>query len=175
MALQIGHRLSVDFDLFSSEELPPNLLRQVKRVFSSSSVSVTYRVPEQLNLLIDNIQTTFFFYEYPVVDPFVEYRGVSLVSIREIAAMKAFAVGKRLSYKDYVDWYFMLKEGYVGLEEVISLCKKKFGNDFNDRLFLGQLVSLEDIPSQKIDFLRDAPDRATIEEFLKDTVRNLAL
>jgi len=175
LALQIGHRLSVDFDLFSSTILPPNLLRQVKRVFSNSSISVTYRVPEQLNLLIDNIQTTFFYYEYPVVDPFVEYKGVPLVGVREIASMKAFAVGKRLAYKDYVDWYFMLEEGYVNLEEVISLCAKKFGNDFNDRLFLGQLVSLEDIPLQKIDFLRNPVDSGTIERLLKETVRNFKL
>ncbi|MEK7542355.1 MAG: nucleotidyl transferase AbiEii/AbiGii toxin family protein [Patescibacteria group bacterium] len=175
LALQIGHRLSVDFDLFSFQELPPNLLRQVKRVFSKSSLSVTYRVPEQLNLLIDNVKTTFFFYEYPVADSFVEYRGVSLASVREIAAMKAFAVGKRLAYKDYVDWHFMLKEEHVTLEEILLLCEKKFGNDFNDRLFLGQLVSMEDISSQKIEFLRDAVDRATIEEFLKDTVRNFKL
>ena len=127
LALQIGHRLSVDFDLFTFKELPSNLLSQVKRIFPHSSVAVTYRVPEQLNLLINNIKTTFFFYEYPVVDPFVEYQKVSLASIPEIAAMKAFAVGKRLSYKDYVDWYFLLKEGYVKLGEVIPFCQKKFG------------------------------------------------
>ncbi|HEX9721737.1 MAG TPA: nucleotidyl transferase AbiEii/AbiGii toxin family protein [Candidatus Paceibacterota bacterium] len=175
LALQIGHRLSVDFDLFSSEKLPPNLLGQVKRVFSNSSIVVTYRAPEQLNLLIDNIQTTFFHYEYPVVNPFTEYKGVPLVSIQEIAAMKAFAVGKRLAYKDYIDWYFMLKEEYVTLQEVISLCTQKFGNDFNDRLFLGQLVFMEDIPTQKIDFLRDPVGREKIQAFLEVLVRHFEL
>lgn len=175
LALQIGHRLSVDFDMFSSTPLQPNLLRQVKRVFSDSSIQVTYRVPDQLNLLIDNIQTTFFYYEYPVVNPFVEYKGVPLVDVQEVAAMKAFAVGKRLAYKDYVDWYFMLQEGHTSLGEVILLCEKKFGNDFNDRLFLGQLVSMEDIPTQKIDFLRDPVERKTIEIFLREAVKNFKL
>jgi len=58
---------------------------------------------------------------------------------------------------------------------MLSFCQKKFGNDFNDRLFLGQLASLEDIPTQKIDFLRDAVDRATIQRFLETTVRNFEL
>lgn len=172
LALQIGHRLSVDFDFFSSDELTSNLLQRIKRVFHASTISVTYRAPEQLNVLIDNIQTTFFRYPYPVLNPFTRYQDVSLASIREIAAMKAFAVGKRLSYKDYVDWYFLLKEGYVKIEEMLPFCQKKFENDFNDRLFLGQLVSLQDIPTQKIDFLRDAVDRATIRKFLEATVRN---
>ena len=107
LALQIGHRLSVDFDWFTSEELPDNLLQKVKRVFSSCLISVTYRSPEQLNVLIAGIQTTFLQYPYPVVDALVSYRGLALASVREIAAMKALAVGKRLSYKDYVDWYFL--------------------------------------------------------------------
>ena len=175
LALQIGHRLSVDFDFFSFEKLPHDLLNQVKRRFPASSIAVTYRAPEQLNLLIDTIKTTFFFYEYPVIDPFAEYRGIPLASVREIAAMKAFAVGKRLAYKDYADWYFMLKEGYVNLEEIISLCAEKFGNDFNDRLFLGQLVSMEDIPNQKIDFLRDPVERADVQEFLRAAVKNFKL
>ena len=172
LALQIGHRLSVDFDFFSYEELPANLLRQIKRVFPNSPISVSYRAPGQLNVLINNIKTTFFHYEYPIINPFVQYRTVPLASIREIAAMKAFAVGKRLAYKDYVDWYFLLKGKYVELQKVILFCQKKFGNDFNDRLFLGQLVSFEDIPSQKIDFLVKPVDRSTIQRFLEIAVRN---
>lgn len=175
LALQIGHRLSVDFDLFSFDELPPNLLQRIKRVFPVSSIVVTYRAPEQLDILVNNIKTTFFHYEYSVVDSFVIHQDVCLASILEIAAMKAFAVGKRLAYKDYVDWYFLLKEEYVELQDVIPFCQKKFGNDFNDRLFLGQLASLEDIPTQKIDFLRDPVDRITIQRFLEAVVRNYDL
>ncbi|OGY54400.1 MAG: hypothetical protein A3C82_00865 [Candidatus Wildermuthbacteria bacterium RIFCSPHIGHO2_02_FULL_47_12] len=175
LALQIGHRLSVDFDFFSSQELPANLLAQVKQIFPRSSISVTYSVPEQLNVLIDDIKTTFFRYEYPVLDPLISYQDVPVASIREIAAMKAFAVGRRLSYKDYVDWYFLLKEKYVDLENVIAFCQKKFGNDFNDRLFLGQLVSFEDIPTQKIDFFGDPIDRVAIQQFIEATVRNFKL
>lgn len=175
LALQIGHRLSVDFDLFSADELSPRLLQSVKRIFSSSSVSVTYRVPGQINVLINDIKTTFFEYPYSVVEPFVEYRGVNLVSVKEIAAMKAFSIGKRLSYKDYVDWYFMLSEQHVILEEVVDLAQKKFGGDFNDRLFLSQLASFSDIRTQKINFLRDKVDRETIQGYLEETVRNYKL
>ena len=175
LALQIGHRLSVDFDFFSSQELPANLLAQVKQIFPRSSISVTYSVPEQLNVLIDDIKTAFFRYEFPVLDPLISYQDVPVASIREIAAMKAFAVGRRLYYKDYVYWYFLLNEKYVNLENVIAFCQKKFGNDFNDRLFLGQLVSFEDIPTQKIDFFGDPIDRVAIQQFIEATVRNFKL
>ena len=175
LALQIGHRRSVDFDLFSEKPLPAGLLAQVKRICAPRSVVVTYRSPEQLNVLIDNVKTTFMFFPYPVVDSFVAYRGLRLASISEIAAMKAFAIGKRLSFKDYVDWYFMLKEKRVMFQEVIALAQKKFGGDFNDRLFLGQLVSLADVPEQTIDFLRGSVDKAEIGRFLESEVKSFLL
>jgi len=171
LALQIGHRLSVDFDMFSSGELPINLLQKIKRTFSGSSVAVTYSSHEQLNVVIGGVQATFLSYPYPIIDPLISYREVSLAGVREIAAMKAFSLGKRLSYKDYVDWYFLLHEKHVLLEKVIALSQKKFRNDFNDRLFLGQLTLMEDIPFQKIEFLRDPVDQATVQKFLKEAVR----
>lgn len=172
LALQIGHRRSVDFDLFTPAELPDRLLSNVKRVVSESSVIVTYRAPGQLNVLIDNIKTTFFQYEYPLIDSVVVWEGVALASIREIAAMKAFALGKRLSYKDYVDWYFLLSEKHIVLPDVIELAHRKFGGDFNDRLFLGQLVSFEDVAEVPIDFLRQPVDNHKIQSFLRQTVQD---
>lgn len=175
LALQIGHRLSVDFDMFTKEPLPNRLLQSVKRIFTDSTIVATYRVPGQMNVLIDGIKATFFEYPYPVVDALVEYQGVPIAGIREIACMKGFSIGKRLSYKDYVDWYFMLSKKHVTLDEVIDLAQKKYGGDFNDRLFLSQLASFEDIRTQKIDFLRDEVDRTTIQNFLEYAVKSYEL
>lgn len=171
LALQIGHRISVDFDFFSSEELRKDLLLSVKRIFPEHPISVTYAAPEQLNLIINGVKVTFLHYPYPVVDSFVHYKNIQLASVREIAAMKTFAIGKRIAYKDYVDWYFLLRDQHITLEQVITLAEKKFGNDFNSRLFLGQLVSLDDVPTQKIDFVNEEVERAAIEAFLKKTVK----
>lgn len=173
LALHIGHRVSVDFDLFSEKELPTDLLQKVKKAFSGSSVEVTYRSTDQINVLLDGVKTTFFHYPYPVMQPFVTYQNVSVSSIAEIAVMKAFAIGRRLSYKDYVDWYFLLSKDHVTLPEVIQLAQRKFQGDFNDRLFLGQLASLADIVDQKIDFLGETVDRQIIETTLKTQIEKM--
>jgi len=172
LALQINHRTSVDFDFFSELELPVGLLQKVHRVFPDVPIKVTYRVPEQLNVLIDNIKTTFFYFPYPIVEPGTQYNRVQIASVPEIAAMKAFSIGKRLSYKDYIDWYFLLHEKYVNLGQVIKIAREKFNGDFNARLFLGQLVSLEDVPTQEIDFIRDEVGRNEVKKFLENAVRN---
>lgn len=172
LALQIGHRLSVDFDFFSEKELSPNILQKAKRVFPSSSLAVTYQSPDQLNVLINAIKTTFLYYPYPVIEPCMVYRNVRVATVREIAAMKAFSLGRRLSYRDYVDWYFLLKECHVTLETAIALAQKKYGLEFNDRLFVGQLLSVDDVAAQKIDFLRNEVSFTTVKQFLKKAVQD---
>lgn len=174
LALQIGHRISVDFDLFSEQPLNARLESRVLRKFRFLKPITTFRAPYQLNLTINNVKATFFHFEYPVIEPLIPFEGMQLVTVREIAAMKAYAMGQRLSYKDYVDWYFMLKGGHVNLKEVIALSEKKFGAQFNDRLFLGQLVSIADVKDQKIDFLQDRVDRKTIEKYLARAVQTFA-
>lgn len=173
LALHIGHRVSVDFDLFSEKALPPTLLQKIKRIFPGSSIEVTYRSVDQINVLVSGVKTTFFHYPYPVTESFVTYQNVSIASVAEIAAMKAFAIGKRLSYKDYVDWYFLLSKHHVTLPQVIKLAQAKFGADFNDRLFLGQLASLTDISDQEINFLGPVVDRQTIEATLKAQIEKI--
>lgn len=175
LALHIGHRRSVDFDLFTESELHPRILQTVKRVFADAVVVVQYRAPGQLTLTIDGIKATFFAYPYPVTDSFVRYRDVPLLTVPELAATKALAIGKRLSYKDYVDWYFLLKEKHVTLAEVLRISKRKFSHDFNDRLFLGQLASASDVREIPIEFLRNPVDHETIQRFLEDCVRKFAL
>lgn len=173
LALQIGHRISVDFDFFSDKELAVGLLQKVKRTFSNTGVEIIYKeATQQIALLIGGVKTTFFYYPYPIIESLLNYRGVAVASVLEIAAMKAFSIGKRLSYKDYVDWYFLLSEKHVELNQVIKLAQKKFGGDFNDRLFISRLVSISDIPDQKINFLGDGVDRKTVEKFLINAVRN---
>ena len=90
-------------------------------------------------------------------------------------AMKPLVTGKRLAYKDYIDWDFLLKEKHVSLGDVIVHAEKKFSGDFNGRLFLGQLVSFDEIRTQEIDFLRDPVDREMLTRFLTEEVRSFEL
>ena len=126
-------------------------------------------------MLLDGIKTTFFYYPYPIIKPLKKYKKVSTASIPEIAAMKALSIGRRLSYKDYVDWYFLLSEKHIKLQQVIRLAQKKFNGDFNSRLFLSQLISISDVPTLKIDFLRNPVDRKTVEDFLVAAVRDFKI
>ncbi len=64
--------------------------------------------------------------------------------ILTLAAMKAFALGRRAKWKDYVDLYFILKEHHA-VSEIAVRGVEIFGNEFNEKIFRTQLAYFEDI------------------------------
>ncbi len=83
---------------------------------------------------------------------------------KEILASKAYSVGRRGVYKDYVDLYVGLKENLTSLAEIIEMAKEKYSEAFNDRLFLEQLLYLDDI--EEIEIIMLNSQKPTKEELL---------
>ena len=101
IALQIGHRRSIDFDLFKmSTFVSAKVLRKIEA--AKFSYIVTRRVSEQLNLMINSVKITFFQYPY-TIDAKLDFdKVIKMPDLLSLGAMKAFALGKRAKWKDYV-------------------------------------------------------------------------
>ena len=175
LALQIGHRISVDFDLFSEKEISENLLAKVKRIFEGKTIIPSVNNPDELTVFIDNVKTTFLKYPFSVKNEFIDYEGVKLLDAEEIAVTKAYSVGRRGTLKDYIDLYFIISEKISSLDKIMEMAKNKFGNDFNDRLFLEQLVYFNDIDETKIQFLKEPITKDDLEFFFKLEVSKVKL
>lgn len=173
LALQLGHRISVDFDLFWGKEIPKNLLPKIKRVFKGFKIEIIVNHPEQLTVAIENIHLSFAKYPFPVISKFISYQGIKVLPTLEIAAMKAYALGRRATLKDYVDLYFLIKEKTATLKEIIKLSEKKYGKEFDPRLFLEQLIYSKDIEEIEIQFLKEKVSKAEIEKFFEKEVRKI--
>ena len=171
IALYIGHRRSIDFDLFklSSINHKKNLDRIVK---SGYEHTVTRRVAEQMNLIVNGVKVTFFQYPFPI-KPLANFEDYfRLPSLLELAAMKAYALGRRSKWKDYVDLYFLLT-GFFTIEEVSKCAEYLFGELYSEKLFRSQLCYFDDIDySETVDFvISNQPS----EEVIKKTLTELAL
>ena len=175
LALQIGHRISVDFDLFSKKEISKNLLVKVKRVFEGKTIIPSVNNPDEFTVFANGIKITFLKYPFPVMNKFVDYGGVKLLDAREIAATKAYTIGRRGTLKDYVDLYFIVSDKISSPDEIMEMAKHKFGNDFNDRLFLEQLVYFSDIEEMEIHFLKKPIAKSDLENFFKSEVSKIKL
>lgn len=175
LALQIGHRISVDFDLFSPKEIKRSLLAKVKKVYRDNKVAVSVNNSDELTVFLGKIKVTFFHYPFPVILPLVKAAGVKMLSVSELAATKAHTIGHRGVLKDYIDLYFVISQGFVSLKRIITLALKKYGADFNARLFLEQLIYLEDVPEEKILFLKKSVSKNQIARFFIKKVKELKL
>ena len=170
LALQIGHRVSVDLDLFSDNDIERSLLPRVQRTYSdAASIAPLINNPDELTVLVDDVKITYLKYPFPTFDPFVIYEHVPLLSVREIAATKAYTIGR--PFKDYVDLYFILSEEHATLIDIIDIAEKKFGFEFNSRLFLEQLVFLDDVGDTDIQFLKTAVTRSELLNFFEANIR----
>jgi len=67
---------------------------------------------------------------------------VKLPDLLTLGAMKAFALGKRAKWKDYVDLYFILQR--YSLKELIDKTNSVFKTEFNEKLFRTQLSYFKD-------------------------------
>ena len=156
IALHIGHRRSVDFDMFKLSAL--NHKRNLDKIHAAGfDAMVTRRVEEQMNLLVNGVKLTFFQYPFEIEadDRFEEvFRMPSLLTL---AAMKAYALGRRSKWKDYVDLYFLLTEHFA-LKEVSDRAVEIFGELFSEKLFRAQLSYFDDIDyTEEVDFLIENP------------------
>jgi len=98
-----------------------------------------------------------------------------MLSLLELAATKAYTIGRRGSYRDYIDLYFVIKEQHAGLQDIIHLAEQKYGSEFNGRLFLEQLLYLSDVEDVKINQLRgNLLDRNALEKFFEEKIRKMA-
>lgn len=174
LAIQIGHRISIDFDLFSRKEISLTLLGKIKRVFKEAQVRVILNHSEQLSVKINNVKIDFVKYKFPLILKLIKFEDVKIVQIPEIAAMKAYTLNYRGTLKDYVDLYFILKGKYTTLKEIKEIAEKKYKDDFNFKLFLEQLIYLKDIKKEKIEFLRKKVTKKEIQKFFEKEVKLLA-
>lgn len=171
LSLQIGHRVSYDFDIFTHGKFPRNLWKDVTITFGKNCQKLL-DFDDQLNLVIPNgVNITFFHDDYKHLFTPVKSEPIDLMNVKDIACNKAYIIGKRPKWRDYVDLYFLLRDRHILFDELIHFSKTKFGSDFSERLFLQQLVYWDDITDYKIEFLGDEVHRDETKSFLWEQVK----
>jgi len=171
--LQIGHRKSYDFDCFyQGEILADNLLRKIRRVFGNTLL-VRTKIAELVTVVTpENVEVTFVCHPYPPLRPLVKTPGIPLFQLSDLAANKAYTLGRRPAWRDYVDLFFFLKWKLFTIDALIALAVKKFAGEFNPKLFLQQLVYFDDIKVVDTIFLKESYSPSEIKAFLEKSVKD---
>ncbi len=143
IAFHIGHRESLDFDLFSLKKFNNGAIRQ--KILKIKKIDRVICDEEgQFTVLIDKIRFTFLYYPFKILFTESFDNIVRIPDLPTLAAMKAYALGRRNKWKDYVDLYFIIKN-YFSIKEIAKKANEIFGAEFNEKNFRTQLVYFDDI------------------------------
>lgn len=152
VALHIGHRMSIDFDLFKTGTIRPKAILK-KFEAKGEKPNAMLNIERQLNLVCRNVKFTFFNYEFAIPHTVAVSGGITIPTLLDLTAMKAYALGRRTKWKDYVDLYFILKS-YFSIADVSARAKELYGDLFSEKLFRGQLNYFRGIDySEEVVFL----------------------
>jgi Nucleotidyl transferase AbiEii toxin, Type IV TA system len=121
LALQLGHRKSIDLDLFTPQPFNNAILLDTLTDFD---ISVELDQPNMVITNIEGIKVDFVKMGYPILFPTLSVEGVRMLDLRDIAPMKLKAIAQRGSKKDFFDIYFLLE--HLSLETMLSLFQQKF-------------------------------------------------
>lgn len=118
LALQLGHRRSIDLDFFTSHKFNP-------RNLSIENFAVKNETKGSVSGELTGVKISFFFYQHELLRETSSYQGIKLAHPVDIALMKITAIASRGSRKDFIDVYEVARE-IIGLKELFELLPKKF-------------------------------------------------
>lgn len=170
LALQIGHRTSIDFYYFTNKPFDNrSVFQEFESIFSDSSIKKTQDTEDTLSFILrQDIKFSFFNIKARPVCPIIKAEYFNLLDELDIAAMKIIAL-TRAAYRDYVDLYFILKK--YGLNDIISLAKKKYKN-FDEGIYLKCLLSYSDVEIAPLKFLPGfRKDKKEIFSYIENHVK----
>ncbi len=168
IGLYLGHRRSIDFDLFTFDRIKRQSIKRLIDRHGYPASSILFEDSEQLHMVVHDVKLTFFSYPFKIEAP-TDFDGViRMPSLLDLAAMKAYALGGRAKWKDYVDLFILLRDHFP-LAELSERARNLFGAYYNEKLFREQLCYFEDIDySEKVDFVGQPVSDEEIKQFLTD-------
>jgi hypothetical protein len=173
LALHTGHRPVTDLDLMSNAN---RLSSPDRRDLLASLLAVSPDTEVEtardgyLFVRSGGVGVRFFYYPYPLVQPFAELAGLAVISAVDLGLMKLGAIISRASRRDFVDLYLLCRE--LPLAGLLELAGDKFGHvrDFPLQALKG-LADLTEIEGDPMPRLAMPLEWAEVESWLREQVR----
>ena len=170
LALQMGHRKSIDIDLFSIEDVNMN---EISLLLENDFEKITIRrtTPAFIFCFINSVKCDFVKHTaQKLINPCFIQEGIRLYSIEDIAAMKLNAICGRGGKKDFYDIFSLLQ--IFTLKELMHFYDTKFQSD-NSWMALRSMQYFEDADTQEVpELIKSFPEWPKIKKFLIESVND---
>ena len=169
LALQLGHRLSIDIDLFGIWDRRADIGKILGRC---GTVREEHRTENIRVFNVDDIKVDLVYYEYAWLSPARETEGIRMAAITDIAPMKVEAINSRGSKKDFLDLAFLLEQHPLG--EILIWYRDKYPQG-SEYLALRSLVYFDDAEEDPMPVMLQPMTWETAKERIRRAVRGQAL
>lgn len=170
LALQYGHRKSVDLDWFSRKSFDTAKLK--KGLAELGRIIVSSEEKDTLNLSINSVKISFIGYPYKLLFPFLSWHGVKLADHRDIACMKLDAASSRGSKKDFIDLYFFLQN--YSLAYLLKLFEKKYKNiKYNKLHILKSLTYFTDANREPMPIMIENVSWTEVKKYFQEIAKSM--
>jgi hypothetical protein len=171
LALQLGHRISDDIDLFTRNDLNKDEIFD----FLKKNYNGKYQINNIQNIIlqvtIEDIKVDFVKYDYNLIEDTKEEEGIRYLGKKDISAMKLMAVANRGDQaKDFIDIYYLLKE--ITLNDMFNYYKQKY-NQKDITVIKRSLVYFDDVTDSNWSSVRLINDKLSIDKVKHDIVNEM--
>ncbi len=168
LSLQVGHRISVDIDLFSSKPCDAKFISG--HLQSQYGAEIDRHLTIGIWCYINDIKTDMMSHQYPWLEEPKNIDGVRMVSLPDIAAMKINVIhGKGTREKDFADIFKLLE--HLSLNSILEAYAEKYA-DVNLNMARYSLLYQKDIKKDSIQYIGTPISKREITTRIKDAVLN---
>lgn len=170
-ALQLGHRISVDFDFFTPEEFEAK--EMIKSLEKIGKFKLDRHSWGTVLGVLEGVKFSIFTYKYPVLFPFQAIAGINVLALRDIAAMKVDAISSRGIKRDFIDLYFICRGG-LALNEALLFYDQKYNTLASNIIHIQKsLVYFQDAELTPMPQMLQPCDWAAVKKYFEQEVRKL--
>lgn len=169
LALQLGHRVSVDLDFFTPKAFDATqLVRNFRKIAAFEEEQQTAGT---LLGTLEGIRFSLFLYPYRVLFPLKRFLGIQMLDWREIAAMKLAAIGTRGIKRDFIDLYFILR-ARVSLKQALSWYQRKYDSSSSSMVHIQKsLVYFVDADPNEMPRMLKKTEWQTVKSYFEGEVK----
>ncbi len=166
LALQFGHRESIDLDLFGNIIAKTD---EIKNEFSKIGKTEIISASKNINVFsVNNIKTDIVNYPFNWLFPAITEDNIIMADIRDVAAIKLSAITNRGSKKDFIDLYYILKQ--YTFSEILTFYEKKY-KEASPFLLLKSLVYFNDAEKEPMPKMTNKIDWEIIKSAIRKEVK----
>lgn len=169
LSLHFGHRTSYDLDFFSQTPATPEIIRS--QLSNLGNLEIFQNNEGTFNGVLNGVKLSFFIYPYPLLRPTLDFAGIKVADVLDIACMKIDAISSRGTKRDFIDLYFICQKTKT-INELLELYSQKYKSaKFNKLHIIKSFVYFNDAEN---DVMPEMIEKISWEKVKKFFVENIS-